>query len=165
MLPSSRNTTYVASSPVKSADLNAIQDCIVGMKYPTRTVWFPPLSRTANDITVTFTNGMYFASANNGSINYVAAPIGEGDRVTRLRANVKGTGGAGNVQVVLTRWKDGVQTTVGTLTIVNPPNAWANYDAAIGPFVVAAGEAYWLNCVFALQNQGISAFGLDSDRL
>lgn len=34
MLPGSRNTTYGADAPVKSADLNDIQDCIIGNKHP-----------------------------------------------------------------------------------------------------------------------------------
>lgn len=33
-LPTSRNTTYAAAVEVKSADLNAIQDAIIGMKHP-----------------------------------------------------------------------------------------------------------------------------------
>lgn len=32
-LPSSRNTSYSASSPIKSADLNDVQDCIVAGKH------------------------------------------------------------------------------------------------------------------------------------
>lgn len=32
-LPSTRNTTYGAASPVLSNDLNAIQDCIIGRKH------------------------------------------------------------------------------------------------------------------------------------
>lgn len=32
-LPSSRNTTYAAGSDIRSADLNAIQDCIVSRKH------------------------------------------------------------------------------------------------------------------------------------
>lgn len=34
MLPSSRNTTYGADSPVQPVDLNDLQDCIVGNKHP-----------------------------------------------------------------------------------------------------------------------------------
>lgn len=40
-LPGSRNTTYGASSDVLSADLNAIQDCIIGGKYGNQTLVIP----------------------------------------------------------------------------------------------------------------------------
>lgn len=40
-LPSSRNTTYVASDPIKSADLNALQDCIVSGKHGELEKFFP----------------------------------------------------------------------------------------------------------------------------
>lgn len=40
-LPSSRNTTYVASDPVKSADLNAIQDCIVAGQHGSMEKFIP----------------------------------------------------------------------------------------------------------------------------
>lgn len=42
-LPSSRNTTYAVGSQVKSADLNDLQDCIVGSKHPSRWYWFNPM--------------------------------------------------------------------------------------------------------------------------
>jgi hypothetical protein len=35
-LPSSRNTTYAPGADIRSADLNAIQDCIIGGKHGTR---------------------------------------------------------------------------------------------------------------------------------
>lgn len=34
MLPTSRNTTYAIGSQVKSADLNALQDCIIQRRFP-----------------------------------------------------------------------------------------------------------------------------------
>jgi hypothetical protein len=39
-LPSSRNRTYAADSPVRSADLNDLQDCIVDGKHGDRTLIF-----------------------------------------------------------------------------------------------------------------------------
>src|ERR1041384_5909428 len=37
-LPASRNTNYTPASPVKSQDLNDIQDCIIGGKCGDRTL-------------------------------------------------------------------------------------------------------------------------------
>lgn len=165
-LPLSRNTTYSAGvSPVKANDLNALQDCIVGGKRGAYTRWFPPRSREENNQgTITFTNGMVFAGANASAINYVSAPLEEGDQILGLKASVKGTGAAGNVVVTLARWRDGVQTVQQTLTIVDPPNSWAIYSLAFAGLTVVAGDAFWLGASFALTNQGITSFGLDLAR-
>lgn len=40
-LPTSRNTTYAADSPIKSADLNDLQDTVVGMKVPLHYLHLP----------------------------------------------------------------------------------------------------------------------------
>jgi hypothetical protein len=39
-LPTSRNRTYAADSPVRSADLNDLQDCIISSKHTDRTLVF-----------------------------------------------------------------------------------------------------------------------------
>jgi hypothetical protein len=45
-LPTSRNTTYNTDSPVLPADLNALQDMVVGNKHPTRTIKCPIIGPT-----------------------------------------------------------------------------------------------------------------------
>lgn len=164
ILPTARDITLAPGDPIPSALLNKLQDCIIGKKHPLITRWYPPLSRTANDVNMTFTNGDYHANANAASINYVSAPLFVGDTFGSLKARVKGTGGAGNVVARLTRWRDGVQAVIATLTIVNPPAAWATYSFAFSD-IVLDGDAYWLNCDFALTNQAINSFGLEISRL
>lgn len=165
-LPTSRNTNYAPGSDIKSVDLNALQDCFVAGRHGLLTKWYPPLSRVANDSgTITFTNGFVFAGANTSAMNYIAAPLDEATRIRGIRARVKGTGAVGNVVVSLIRWRDdGPESTEGTLTIVNPPNSWATYSVSIGPLSVAAGDAFWLRCAFALANQRVTGIGLDYDR-
>jgi hypothetical protein len=162
-LPQSRDITATAASAVPSNTFNVIQDCIIGGKHGTKTLWLPPMSRVANDTNITFTNGYAFASAPAAAMNYVALPMDEGSRIVGLRARVKGTGLAGNIVVNIVRWRgDVVEAIVGTMTIVSPANAWVEQSGAIGPIDVQAGDyAYWLRCTLALVNQGIVAFGVD----
>ena len=166
MLPMSRNENCAPETPVRSALLNDIQDCIVVGAHGLKTMWYPPFSRVANDSgTITFTNGFVFAGANTSAMNYIAAPIDQGKTIAGLRARVKGTGAAGNVVVSLIRWRDqGPETTEATLTIVSPPNSWATYAVVMPtPLIVAAGDAFWLRCAFALTNQAVVGIGVDYD--
>lgn len=165
MLPHSRNRTYTGANSIVPGDIDDLQDCLVGGKHGPLTHWIPPMSRVANDVNMTFTNGMQFANANAASLNYCPVQLAQGTRITGIRGNLKGTGGAGNISVILTKWTNGVQSTVATLTAVNPANAWANFSHVLAvPVFVLAGEAFWLSASFAPQNQGISALGIDIDR-
>ncbi len=164
-LPTSREETATPASPIRSHLMNVIQDCIVGGKHGKIARWFPPLGRAASEFNLTFTNGHVFANAPAAAFNYVPAPLHAGDEIVGIRANVKGTGAAGNVQVFLVKWSaSGAQSIAGTLTIVDPPNAWAIYELAIAPIEVQPGEAYWLAAEFALTNQALKALGLDVQR-
>jgi hypothetical protein len=163
MLPLSRNKTYTTATPVRSADLNDIQDCVVAGAHGTKTRWFPPYGRIPNDVNITTTNGFVFANANVAAVNYIGVPIDQGARIVGLRARVKGTGAAGNVLVKLVKWRgDVTETVVGTITIVSPPATWADYSGAIGPVNVTAGDyCFFLRCELALQNQALVAIGID----
>ena len=48
MLPLSRNTTYTPASPVKSADLNDVQDMIIGAKHGSITMGIDPCGGQAH---------------------------------------------------------------------------------------------------------------------
>jgi hypothetical protein len=122
-LPTSRNTTYVAGSQVKSADLDAIQDCIIGNKHGTLELDLlmrpaslytsgiaglpgnPPISGT----TITGTG------ASSGFVAQFSLPAGK--RIVNVKAVVQEStsGGTDKAQVSLFRMDNsGTPTRIGT---------------------------------------------------
>lgn len=149
-LPNSRNTTYGASSPVLSNDLNALEDCIIGVKHPSvedpigaqSFVLAPGGTATLGDGRWTF-----------GAVSVLVAnlKIIVGTRIHQIEWAYD-RGGAGNVTLKLRRRNmiasAGAQpaaANVGTAGVVtvSAGTGWANnlqtYD-----YVVAAGDAMWL---------------------
>ena len=82
-LPSSRNTTYAATSPVKSADLNLIQDCIIGGKHGTLTkqVGISPSCPG-------YANASGIATSGGALSSGMIIPLHVGDRIATVRAYV-----------------------------------------------------------------------------
>lgn len=84
-LPISRNTTYTPASPVKSADLNDLQDCIVGNKHGVRTLTvlgdaFNPDGGTFAGFGSTGRNVWTFAGPPNDRVS-AWVPLHAGDRI------------------------------------------------------------------------------------
>lgn len=79
-LPLTRNTTYAALSQVKSADLNAIQDCIVSGKHGTKTEVIPLIGITQTAVAPTNT-----ISLTNPNFVVIPFRIPVGSRITAIR--------------------------------------------------------------------------------
>lgn len=110
-LPSSRNRTYVASDPVRSQDLNDMQDCIIGKKHGTRTMILPAASGIPVDASAVLA-GWNFVRSVGGSANYWNSPAsGEsvifpipldiGCRILAVRARIQDTTGSHTVSMKL----------------------------------------------------------------
>lgn len=169
-LPTSRDRTFIAAASIPSATVNALQDCIVGRKYPPTWTWRPPLGRAASEINLTWDVVNGFVKANPGPANFDLVPItpNVGDRITTIGARVLGTGAGSNVVVRLYRNNgDGTaRTTLATLTIVTPPAAWALYSVALGAAeTVADGKGYFIQADIPTTNQSVALVGYQSDRL
>lgn len=156
-LPTSRNTNYEPDvTPVKAADLNDIQDCIVGAKHgPIDTPFLP---HAANG----WTSGVgavgavpHIACATPGSLAAAIVPVPVGDRVTAIKCQVSGDGIADAVIKAFVLTSAMARTEIGTVTITNPTSTWTQFS--IGSFVstqVPSG-----GCVF-LQIDGGAVAGI-----
>lgn len=94
-LPTSRNTTYAAGSQVKSADLNDIQDCIVGHKRPTfkRTFYPKFVIPGTNPFTGALAGASHLVWSSAGAANAIFdIPYEDGDRLINLRYWAAGDG-------------------------------------------------------------------------
>jgi hypothetical protein len=163
-LPSSRNTTYSASSPVKSADLNALQDCIVGNKHGSMPVhigapsWKIIGAGVANDPNGTeITLGTHTGGADTPSA-ICSVDIPAGCTVTQILVRARKTSASGTVTA---RYKHFETDGGGGLTTASASNS-ANNPGYISltmsglAEVIAAGEA------FTVQIEG---GGVTGDRL
>jgi hypothetical protein len=135
MLPSSRNTTYTPSAPVKSADLNAIQDAIVGGGHGPKWINLPPVGPTSGESGNVgyFTSGEAQPLTAAATIIRVAFPLCPGARILRCRAHGSASGAGMTVDFVywngLGSGVDGEQV-LATLAI---PNNGADHAAVLSP--------------------------------
>jgi hypothetical protein len=174
VLPTSRDTNATGATPVKSGDINDLQDCIIGMKQPAHWRW-SCVSRGWLETNITFDTsggiGCGSAKANAGAAVLAGMVIPTppvGTRITGLKARFKGTGAAATAHVYLQRANgDGTMTNIGDLAIVNPPNAWATYTLdPIGAIsTLADPEALYLAATLPLLNMELSNFAIKVDRL
>lgn len=171
-LPSSRNTTYTAASPVLSADLNDLQDMIIGMKFLSHWRWKKP-GRTGYELHIDFDDGSgayrNIKANADGALYYgfELCEVPEGTRVTGVGAVAYGTHAGENMQVVLQTHRVGVgDLVIATLNITNPVATETIYTAAAGsPHTLAAGEALWVNCSLPKSGDIFYSFGVQIDRL
>lgn len=146
LLPTSRDTTYTPGDPVKSADLNDIQDCIVGNKKKATT-------RVVSPFTMQAIGGTPFWSAiGNGYVQSPGACGGivplymeTGDRFTGLTISSWGNGASSVLHSVFLVTAAMVQTTLATGTDLNRAAAWGDFAIApVAGYVLAAGECLYL---------------------
>ena len=78
-LPTGRNTTYAAGVDVESADMNDLQDQIIGAKHGPRRKWFPFTLISSAGHTV----NPYYAD-NEAAGHYIHFLLCEGDRITDI---------------------------------------------------------------------------------
>lgn len=81
-LPTSRNTSYAASSPVKAVDLNDLQDCIVGGKFGIKYLTIPAIAGA-------WTSGWAIVAGNRvessgAAVLFLPVPAFVGDRLGDL---------------------------------------------------------------------------------
>lgn len=171
-LPSSRNTTYVPGvSQVKSADLNAIQDCIIGVKHPEIERGYAAAAWQTDGTNGIKNNvGGAWTVGGTGVESFTTGlpEIPAGDRITTVGWSYS-RGGAGTVTMRLRRRKSD-----GSAPEAITPSAGSETDstgAAIETNVVtynhtvAAGYFYYLT--FATDNVAQSFLGaaVKHDRL
>ncbi len=149
-LPTSRNTTYSPGvTPVKAADLNALQDAIIGGKRAsTQKVFFPFGAIQISNFTHTIGGGSdeYWLST-AAAVMYVPIIMEAGDRITRLQCNVYGDGAADGAITLLKLGTNQVQTTLASIADNNRPAAWTLLEitSVALPYTMLAGESLVLN--------------------
>lgn len=87
-LPTSRNTTYGSTSPVLSADLNDLQDCIIGGKHGS--IIRKITAAAAQPATAVGTwsfDGLGWIPSALGSI-WIPLPVFGGEKITQVRVPV-----------------------------------------------------------------------------
>lgn len=152
LLPNSRNTNYGANSPVKSADLNDIQDCIVSHKHAEEehVILAPGWLPDGFSIGAGTYNGAIWISPAAGLTLRAALPfLRPGERITQCKFTY-GRQNAGNVvyELIEVDYATATSTTIATAT----DNASGMGDvtkllAAIN-HAVAAGKGYVLHVSF-----------------
>jgi hypothetical protein len=174
-LPVSRDTTYAASSQVKSADLNDIQDCIIGNRKPTMTKIFGPngggiLPLAPANWSAAGPNpnpgGNYFWSVGGAVAFMVYFPVEVGDRITGLSARAYGDGAADCTFTAGYFDASGVLQTLGSLNDVNRAAAWG--DAVMGGWTnhtIVAGEILGCYVQINAANYRIQKWAVTYDRL
>ena len=113
-LPTSRNTSYVASDPVKSADLNAVQDCIIAAKHGDVILQIGASSGQSDSVPTTATDYWRYYPSLSGAVpncwlqvaagGSVAFGIGLkiGDRIKSVRGFIRDTTGSHTITMGLT---------------------------------------------------------------
>lgn len=144
-LPASRNTTYSPSDPVKSADLNAIQDQIVGAKHPALSIalgaaaFLPKAGGNAS-----LGDGQWTFGAVSTLQGSASARIPVGTRITTIEWFYN-RGGAGNITVNLR--KRNLRTGAAAADIAtNTDNTGAALEAFLMTvnYTVEADYEVWL---------------------
>lgn len=143
-LPLSRNTDYTPASPIKSVDLNDIQDCIIGGKHGDlwRSCPLPSFRQNAGD-TLVVTAGYLQPAASVLNRLFFAMPVFPGEEVVEVVARID-RGGAGAVQVKVTSWDGtgaGAEDVIATLN--GSGTGFATVSSGPVSYTVAAhGSAY-----------------------
>jgi hypothetical protein len=167
-LPTSREGPIGSHAPVTSTRIAAIEDSIIGRKFPPTWNWRIPLGRAALEVNVAWDfNGFVKATSGGATIGLIPIAPNVGDRITDLGARILGTGAGPSMAVRLQRHNgDGTRTLIATLTVAAPPAAWAFYTVAVAPAeVVADQRGYSIEADLPTTNQAIQLVGFRSDRL
>lgn len=146
MLPQSRNTNYAGGVPVKSVDLNDLQDCVVGTKSGELVLNVSPTVGVVTSGTAVFNVTPIRFSSTSGCIMLFPIPLRQGDRIKSLTFARKGDG------VVDVTTCDVVKTTAAgasasinpggmTVTINNVAAAWTDTTIDVTDTFLGAGES------------------------
>jgi hypothetical protein len=169
-LPTTRNTNYAAgSSAIKATDLNALQDCVIGKKFPSivRTFFPRPVgSLPTNWSLVVGATDAYLLSAAAPTSFLIEIPTETGDRVTNLNFTAFGDGAVDCTFTVYTLDSAHVATNLCTFNDVNRAAAWGL--AQLNPFTahtMALGESLLCYVSANAANYRLSHGRLTLDRL
>ena len=125
-LPTSRNTTYGASSPILSADLNALQDQIVGVKHPATPRVLGASSFLVKQGTATLGAGQWTFGAVTDLVKSLADLVVVGDRLTTVQFCYN-RGGAGAIVLSLKQRNivtGAAEALVVAATTINAGTGW-----------------------------------------
>ena len=142
-LPTSRNRTYATDSPIRSADLNDLQDCIVGVKHKELTLALPFFGGKVASGTPSYSGAGNVTGINS---TVLAVPLPVGTRIKQITYTYN-RGGSGNVQFDFSRRTgDGVGANfvnVSTSTISSGTGFTTAVHSAIN-HTILAGWSYWI---------------------
>lgn len=168
MLPTSRNTTYAPLSQLKSADLNALQDCLVDLnKFLTaqaQATWASGIALAANEHVVVsgsgrfkrgdgyrkfpacgwtganFTQGAGFITLNTGAVVYAPLIVHDGERLKQVGIRATDSGAATiDLKVIKVDTSAGLAYTQLGATASSVGSGGANQDVTVGGLTEVAG--------------------------
>jgi hypothetical protein len=145
-LPTSRNTTYTPSSPLKSNDLNDIQDWIINLYSASGWMPLPPIGARYENCAYNEAAGYVDCSSAPWSCAIpIVLPVGM--QVRNVRAYRFGNGGSSmNLRLRKVEFTAGApaMSTVKSLLISNPAAAWNQSDLAmvLADYVTIASTRY-----------------------
>lgn len=155
MLPTSRNTTYNAASSVRSADLDAIQDCIIGKKFPSTKFPIPGVAFVL-DTGAPTRAGMVWTLQTNVADKLFAALAGwpwmPGTRITNViwSFNRNSNNVSGELDLSLNKRSlgDGGATSAGiSVSPINGGTGWTTHDSQLDgglPYTLEDGFEFFL---------------------
>lgn len=137
-LPITRNTTYTAATPPRSADLNAIQDAIVGGKHGQILQLIPPSAVQSQAATIGYNFIGDYAEYTGGGSAVAGFPIFAfaGDRIINAQVDLYGAS-VHQIALIVRPALGGVITVVATSSPTTTA-AWSSYT------IGAAGAGYTL---------------------
>lgn len=166
-LPLTRNTTYTPASPVKSADLNDIQDAIIGGKHGALEMvlgaagWQPDIGVSGGMILV---GGVYAYQCNAFGVFHREIPVVVGMKLREVRFSMLGNNIADVTAInVYKLTAANVMTSIGTIAaIINEPAVWATKTIDVNPdYTFLTGESCLLSLAIsasAIHLGRVSAF-------
>lgn len=140
-LPLSRNTTYAASDPILAADLDDIQDCIIGRKHGTIEITVPACAFVLQTGTITIGAGV----VTFGAVSIINAPLQlpVGTKISTVAWSYnRGNAGTLNLRVKRKAVGGGSVSDVDTVS----DNTGATYEITTRTLnhTVATGYQYYL---------------------
>lgn len=164
MLPTSRNNSYAPGSPVKSTDINDLQDCVIDGKHGTVNICVPGIFGVLDGNWSTATNRIVSTGA--GTVLF-PFQLREGDRIKNALVYRYGDGAADITDIdVSVIAADGTATviTAAAVSVTNPPASVAPTVVALNDTTLAFGESVYMRIVVNAANIRIYNVVLEIDR-
>lgn len=150
--PSSRLTTYTPATPVKSNDLNRMQDAIVAGQHGDREFSTAAVAACVIEAAWVPNSGGWLQSAGIGRAWYTP-PLRPGDRLKTLTFSRYGDGVTDFAAVQVYRLTAaGIATILMGVFVDNPPAAWADTVIDVPDSTLLTGEAFFVEFVASGSN-------------